>query len=91
MAGRRPRRASMHPEFEFASDVECEESDKYGGRHLIEPSVWPPKAQHGETNPTLAARCKRCGSTCIVTGDNDPEDSGIEVVIPRREGQKIGA
>ena len=82
---RRQLKPRPNPAYEFSSMEECEESPKYGGLHRIEPSQWPPKAQHGEARPTLAARCTRCGCNCIVSGDNDPDVSGIEVVLPEKK------
>lgn len=76
------------PEYEFASVAECEESSKYGGNHRIEVTQWPPKAQHGEERPSLSARCTRCGGWCIVYGDNDPNESAIEVVPPERKAKE---
>lgn len=76
------------PEYEFASVAECEESPKYGGLHRIEPTQWPPKAQHGELRPYISARCVRCGGWCIAYGDNDPDESGIEVIAPDKKATK---
>lgn len=91
MAGRRPLKPRANPEYIFASVAECEESEQYGGLHQIEPSQWPPKAQHGEARPTISARCLRCGGHCIVSGDNDPQESGIEVVQQMKKEQKVPA
>lgn len=64
---------------------ECEESDKYNGLHRIEVTTWPPRPKGDEPHPTTSSRCTRCGCWAIVDKDNDPEQSGIEVVVLERE------
>ena len=85
MGNRRPLKPKLRPEYEFQSMEECEESDKYGGMHRVEPTKWPPKAEHGELRPYASARCTRCGCHCLAYADNNPDESGIEVVIPEKK------
>lgn len=84
---RRPLKKKLPSDYEFADDAECESSEKYGGLHRVEPSAtqWPPKAKHGEPDPYVSLRCTRCGCWCLTYADNDPDKSGIEVVLPDRK------
>ena len=82
---RRQLVAPKKREYELESVAECETSPKYDGLHLIEPTRWPPKAEHGEDRPYTSARCVHCGGWCIAYADNDPQDSGIEIAIPKKD------
>lgn len=62
----------------YRDDVECEEN----GHHRVEPKVWPPVSRTGEASPSVALTCKLCGSWCIVYGDNDPDKTGYDVIMP---------
>ena len=69
--------------YEFQNDVECETSPRYGGNHLVKPTIWPPRSiNKGDDNPSVALRCERCGSWCIVYKDNKADDSMIDVEYP---------
>lgn len=82
---RRQLRPIVKAKYEFASKDECETDPKYDGLHLIEPTQWPPKSQHGEDRPYASAQCVRCGTWCLAYTDNDPDQSGIDVVIPKKD------
>ena len=83
---RRPLAVKPKPQYEYASMQECEES---GVRlHRLETKQWPPKSLHGEPMPHAAGLCTRCGCNLIAYGHNDPEQSGLEVVV--LEGRKAG-
>ena len=69
--------------YEYASMEECEES---GTLHRAEVKQWPPqRSRSGEANPHISTRCTRCGCHLLVYGDNDPENSGIDVVVLEKE------
>ena len=73
--------------FEFETIEECEESGKL---HRAEARVWPPpRSRAGEQTPHLSTRCTRCGGHLLVYGDNNPDDSGIEVVVLENEGKVV--
>lgn len=85
----RPRSAApfkyMSTPDERAIDV-CETSDETGRVHRVEPEVWPPPKKRGKTmdDDPASLRCVHCGSVCLVYPDNDPEQSGIEVIPPKK-------
>ena len=79
---RRAVKSKPQSAYEFSSVAECEESDKYDGLHLLEPTQWPPKANHGEARPYATGRCLRCGGHLIAYVDNDPNASGVDVQLP---------
>ena len=84
MARRQPR-PKRNPEYEFQSIEECEESEKYGGFHRVEVVDWPPRPKGDEARPCVFRPCTRCGGNVGVYGDNDPERTGVEVVVMERE------
>ena len=80
---RRPIPMKVPKPYQYASMEECEES---GNVHRAEVKQWPPpRSRTGEPNPFLSTRCTRCGCHLLVYGDNDPENSGIEVVVLEKE------
>jgi len=80
---RRPIPPRVPPRYEFSSIVACEESGKL---HRAEVKTWPPpRSRSGEANPYISTQCTRCGGHLLVYGDNDPEQSGIEVAVLEKE------
>ena len=75
------RTATLRPPglYQYPNHIACEEA----GNHVIELTVWPPKIRAG-VDPTVSARCTKCGCWCQVSPDNDPEHSGIEIVVPTK-------
>jgi len=80
---RRPIPLRVPKPYEFSGYVECEESGKL---HRAEVKTWPPpRSRSGEPNPYISTQCTRCGVNFTVYGDNDPEQSGIEVAVLEKE------
>lgn len=80
---RRPIPPKVPRPYQYATIEECEES---GNLHRAEVKTWPPqRTRTGEPNPFTAARCTRCGCNLLAYGDNDPDNSGIEVVVLEKE------
>lgn len=71
--------------FEFETIEQCEES---GQLHRALVRVWPPtRSRAGEAVPVLSTRCTRCNGHLLVYGDNNPDESGYEVVVLEAKGQ----
>ena len=82
---RRNLRPRVKSKYEFQSVEECETDDKYGGFHRVEVMDWPPRPKGDEPRPCIFPTCTRCGGHIPVYGDNDPERTGVEVVVLERE------
>ena len=84
---RRPIPEKKPKSHEFQSIEECEESGKL---HRAEVKQWPPpRTRSGEANPFVSTRCTRCGGHLLVYGDNDPDNSGIEVIVMESERKEL--
>ena len=71
----------MTSESERAVDL-CETSAETGGLHRVETDTWPPVKRRGMPSDDIAwYRCVLCGTNVGVYPDNDPELSGIEVIV----------
>ena len=80
---RRPIPVKPVRPYEFETIEQCEES---GTLHRAEVKTWPPpRTAAGEPNPYVSTRCTRCGGNLLVYSNNDPENSGIEVVVLEKE------
>lgn len=80
---RRPIPPKAVKPYKYLTLEECEES---GELHRAEVKTWPPqRSRSGEPNPHLSTTCTRCGAHLLVYGDNDPEQSGIEVSMLEKE------
>ena len=76
---RRPIPPKPTRPYEYETIEECEESGKL---HRAEVKTWPPpRSRAGEPNPFISTRCTRCGGHLLVYGDNDPDNSGVEVIV----------
>lgn len=69
--------------YRYDSIEQCEQAEETGGLHRAEVKTWPPaRSRAGEANPSVSTRCSHCGGHLLVYGDNNPEASGIEVIVP---------
>jgi len=80
---RRPVKPKPIRPYRYETLEECEEA----GLHRAEVTQWPPPRLSGEARPHLSVRCALCGCHLLVYGDNDPEQSGVEVIPPTRAEQ----
>lgn len=75
--------------YQYETIEQCEES---GELHRAEVKTWPPpRSRAGEAVPFLSTRCTRCGGHLLVYADNDPNASGIEVVVLEPEAKQAAA
>ena len=73
--------------YKYETIEQCEES---GELHRAEVKTWPPpRSRAGEANPFLSTTCTRCGGNLLVYGDNDPNQSGIDVVVVEPESKLV--
>ena len=86
----RPKAAYRYVTTESVRAIDlCETSVETGGLHRVEPAVWPPRKKRGvATDDAVSLSCVHCGAVCLVYPDNDPESSGIDVIVPGLAGSK---
>jgi len=68
--------------------IQCEESEPY---HVVRPTLsqWPPRsANMDDSNPSTAIQCELCGCWNVVYADNDPDRTGVLVLLPEQHKAK---
>jgi len=81
---RRPAKPRVIPQYLYTSLEDCEDpGNDTKGLHLAQAKTWPPRRTNaGEPDPYIGCVCARCGCNLVVYASNNPEQSGIEVVVP---------
>ena len=57
------------------------------GNHRAEPDSWPPATRTSNPDGGLGVRCTLCGCHGIVYVGNEPQQSGWDIVEPKRAKQ----
>ena len=82
---RRPAPPADPSAYLYKNLEECETK----GNHRATPLAWPPVAKNSMEKASMELRCDLCGCHLIVSADNDPDRTGIDIVIPVRQAKPV--